>query len=192
VAQFFAALEDEWLRPLVYLDVATGLRHGELLGLRWSDLDLKAKTLTVRASLLEQNGRVIGLDSTKTDKDRVITLPESVVAELNTHRRELLARGLICEWVFPNRKKAPLLQGTVRRAFYRAAQKAGLPQIRVHDLRHTMATLLLKSGTNVKVVQERLGHGQVQVTLNTYAHVLPSMQDAAADTMDQLLKVKEQ
>ena len=93
--------------------------------------------------------------------------------------------------IFPSPKGTPLDQSNMDKVFKECLQEAGLPEIRFHDLRHTAATLMLQQGIHPKVVQERLGHSDISLTLNTYSHVLPSMQDEAAEKMDELLTLTD-
>jgi hypothetical protein len=119
----------------------------------------------------------------------VIDLPSSTVEALKQHRKEMAKEGNINGWVFCDTKGGPIRKSNLlRRSFKPLLALAELPPIRFHDLRHTAATLLLAEGIHPKVVQERLGHSQISLTLDTYSHVLPSMQRAAADKLDQFLE----
>lgn len=166
------------LCALWVLLVTTGLRIGEALGLRWDDLDLDARTLQVNRTL--SHGEV-GAPKTKGSRRRV-RLSKMAVSALKLHPRH-------SDWVFCTSRGTPLNSSNLRnRAWKELLKEAGLPaSTRIHDTRHSAATLLLGRGVPVKVVSEMLGHADVRITLSTYAHVLPDMQDGAADAVDDAL-----
>ena len=162
---------------------ATGLRRGELLGLRWDDLDLDGRTLTVRRALTFVDGEP-RFKRPKTSRTRTLRLDTTTLGFLALHR--VAAEGDACGLVF-NHEGEPIDPMTVTLAFRQAVARSGLPRIRLHDLRHTHATLLLAGGVPVKVVSERLGHATIALTLDIYAHVLPAMDGDAADRFGALL-----
>ncbi|GII94748.1 tyrosine-type recombinase/integrase [Sinosporangium siamense] len=182
-----------------YVLAMTGMRRGELLALRWRDLDLDAGTASIRRSVgvvrVKGQGTHLKEGNTKTAKPRVVDLDGATTAVLKALKRErgslalALARddALVFgtpegEWLHPERFSRTFKQHLDR--CRRALEKAGVeppPEIRLHDLRHTHATLLLAGGVPVKVVSERLGHASPTVTLTVYAHVMPGNQRAAAD-----------
>jgi len=182
-----AAHEDRF-HALYVLAVTTGLRQGELLGLQWGDVDLAAAVLHVRHALHEVAGR-LWLDEPKTAKARrTVDLSAVAVVALREHRERMLTEGYLQEFVFCDSDGGPVRKSNlVRRSFLPLLKRAGLQRIRFHDLRHTAATLLLLQGIHPKVVQERLGHSQISITLDTYSHVLPSMGREAAAKLDALL-----
>jgi integrase len=145
----------------------------------------------VQHTLSEVQGQ-IELAETKTAKgQRHVDLPHVAVRELIEHRDRMAAECHGADWVFCAGEGGPLRKSNVRRrSFLPLVRKAGVPVIRFHDLRHTAATLLLAQGVHPKIVQERLGHSQIAMTLDTYSHVLPSMQRDAADKLDALFAVK--
>lgn len=184
---FLKATEGDRLRPLYVLALATGMRQGELLALEWSDINSDAAFLTVRRSLEDING-TLRTKGTKTGKGRRVDLPAFALDALHAHRRAMLAEGHRTAVVFVDHDGGYLRRpNLLRRSFEPAIKAAGVPTIRFHDIRHTAATLLLEAGENVKVVSERLGHSSIKITLDTYAHVLPTMQKSAADRMQKLL-----
>jgi integrase len=193
--RFLEASKGERLEALFALGISTGMRQGELLALHWHDLDLDAGTLQVRFSVrLQQGSFVFSEPKTKHGKRKIILSPE-VVEVLRAHRVCQLQERLVAgtawtdqDLVFCNESGAPLDGILVYRwPFRRVLHKAGLPQIRFHDLRHTAATLMLLTGVPAKVVSEMLGHATVAITLDTYSHVQPSMQENATAAMRSVL-----
>jgi integrase len=175
----------------------TGARRGEALGLRWRDLDLAGG----RAAIVQTVQKIAGVTVVGTTKTaagrRVVALDAGLVALLRTHRREQAELRLLlgAGWrdnglVFPDHTGAPAAPESVSRAFRRAVLDLGLPLIRLHDLRHTWATLALQAKVHPKVVQERLGHSNIAVTLGIYSHVAPSLHDEAAETVAALVTRK--
>jgi integrase len=180
---------------LYVLAVATGLRRGELLGLRWDDVDLKRGTLRVGRALVREGGRHT-LGETKARRGRrQINLTPRTVNALKAHRKKQLEEkiklaGLYRDHglVFASGVGTPVNpENLVKRSFKPLLKHAGLPKIRFHDLRHTCATLLLGRGVHPKFVQELLGHATIAMTLDTYSHYLPSMGDQAAGAMESAL-----
>ncbi|MDQ3696220.1 MAG: site-specific integrase [Chloroflexota bacterium] len=180
------------LAALWRLALLCGLRRGELLGLRWDDIDLDRGSLAVRRTLSRGNGGTWELGQTKTTAGRrSVALPASCVAALRAHRdRQGFERQRLGEvwedhgFVFTNETGGPLHVNSLVVRYRRLIAAAGVPTIRFHDLRHTCATLLLAAGIHPKVVQERLGHSDISMTLNRYSHVMPGMQQQAADALD--------
>ncbi len=174
--------------------LTTGLRPGEALGLRWEDWE--GDRLRVQRSLTRTAKGGWMLAEPKTSRSRrSVTLPSSTSEALGAHRvnqaRERLQRGMGYQddgLVFCTAQGTPLdLPGVTRRHFHPILKAAGLERIRVYDLRHTCATLLLAAGEHPKIVSERLGHASVTLTLDTYSHVLPDMQESAAKKLEGLL-----
>jgi integrase len=175
------------LRSCWAVAATTGLRRGELLGLRWDDVDLDGQVISVKRSRVAA-GYSVSEGTPKSGRGRRVDLDPETVAVLRRHRaRQLEERMAWGEaWidtglVFTRENGEGLHPQTVSKAFERAVTRADVPVIRFHDLRHTHATLMLGAGVHPKVVQERLGHASIQITLDTYSHVMPGMQaDAAA------------
>ncbi len=188
VVRLLEAAKGDRLEALYILAVTTGLRQGELLGLQWEDVDLAGAALHVRHTLHELNGRLwIGEPKTRRARRRV-DLPAVAVAALRDHREGMTTEGRPDGLVFCDTLGGPLRKSNlVRRSFLPLLKRAGLPAIRFHDLRHTAATLLLAQGVHPKIVQERLGHSQISLTLDTYSHILPGMGREAASKLDALL-----
>ena len=180
--------------PLFLLALSTGMRSGELLGLEWQDVDLENKRISVRHTLINKTKT---LAEPKTARARrVIELSDLAVQALNEHKKnQAKIRLQASSWsstydlVFPTEIGTPFDHSHLtQRHFLPILKDAGLPRIRFHDLRHTAATLLLQAGEHPKVVQEMLGHSTISMTLDTYSHVLPSMQKEAAKKMNELLQ----
>jgi integrase len=177
-------------REAMYLvALKLGLRAGELRALRWSDIDMEAKTMTIEFSVATQNEVVWG--PTKSGEARTVRLSDGLIHSLSEHHaRQLTERMASQRWenpslVFPNTRGAILRHQMMHVAFKRDLEAAGLPkEIRFHDLRHTAATLLLRAGTSVNVVAKILGHSDPAMTLRRYSHALPDMQESAALAMD--------
>jgi integrase len=192
---FLEAVRGDRLEALYSVALAVGLRQGEALGLRWEDVDLGAGVIHVRKSLQRIDGRFQLLDPKSSRSRRTISLPAVVIDALRAHRdRQLAEKSLAGDhWtdlglVFTTPLGRPLDGSTVTHAFQRHLERAGLPRQRFHDLRHACASLLLAQGVNPRVVMEVLGHSQITLTLDTYSHVLPTLQADAAARMDALLR----
>ena len=194
VRTFLEASQSERLHGLFVTALHSGMRFGELLGLQWSEVDLKTGVISVSATLIEQGGKVLGRNEVKTAAGRrTVTLPPSAVGALRAHRARLLAEGLSgSEWVFPSEAGTPMHQRNVTKAFQRVMVAAGVPRIRFHDLRHTSATLMITNGVDVKTVSERLGHANAQITLQTYTHRTQASDSAAAGMLESLLAPRKE
>lgn len=194
------------LYPLYLTAVLTGMRQAELVGLQWEDVDLATGTVVVRRSMYRLGKKVVEKEP-KSGRTRTVLLPEACVEALRvlreSQRRVRLALdtcpdGMACRksacpgWhatglVFAQPNGKPLhADNVVRRDFRRVVERAGVPRIRFHDLRHVHATLLLRGGVNPRVVQERLGHSTAAFTLQTYAHLLPGWQREAVEAAERM------
>lgn len=186
LAAFLSAVANERLSAIWRLASMTGMRRGEIVGLRWGGVDLSAARLSVRHAVVAVGYEVV--ESTpKSHNARVIDLDAETVAQLRNHRARQEAEK--AEWgadyqdhdlVVAKENGGPIHPHTFSQAFERLIVKADLRPIRLHDLRHTHATLALKAGVPVKVISERLGHESPAFTLKQYAHVIPGMQAEAA------------
>ena len=190
---FLGAIAPHRLSPAFFLAAHTGMRRGEVLGLRWRDLDLDANRVAVRQALVSVAYEVSISDVKTGTSRRTIDIDADVVGVLRdwfktrTEEREG-TEPAADDLVFTKDDGSWLHPDTFSQLFDRTVARAKVPVISLHDLRHTHATLLLKAGVHVKVVSERLGHANVAFTMNVYQHVLPGMQAAAADAFSLLLR----
>jgi integrase len=191
---FVEFTRDDRLATAWLLLVTTGMRRGEVLGLTWQDVDLTNARLSVVRSLSIVNYHDVRLIPPKTAQGRrSIALDPATVAALQAHRvRQLEERLKWGAWngsdlVFAREDGTPIHPQRMSGWFEQLSRDAGLPRIRLHDLRHSYATAALAAGVPAKVVSERLGHASVLITLDTYSHILPSMQEDAASTVAKLI-----
>lgn len=193
VATLLRASEPTWLYLPVLVAVTTGMRRGELLGLRWSDIDLKAAWLTVNQSLERVKGKTVFKSPKTTTSRRTITLPALTIEALKEHRAtqavERLRLGLgKPELVFSHSEGSPMDPDSITKAFDRLIKAAGVRRITFHGLRHTHISHQLMDGVHVKIVSERAGHASVSTTLSVYAAFIPNMQADAAAGVDKWLR----
>jgi integrase len=189
--QFLGAAAEDRLYALYAVLIGCGLRLGEALGMTWPDVDLKRGTVTVRQQLCEVSGK-LWLQEPKTDRARrTVDTPGFVMDALHRHQEQMKHEGHLVNdrlLVFVDTEGHPLRRSNLRRrSFLALLSRAGLPRIRIHDLRHTAATLHLVQGTHPSVVQHMLGHARISITLDIYSHVLPRLGEEAARRMNALL-----
>lgn len=195
VARFLQAASEDRLHALYTLAVTAGLRLGELLGLRWSDINLDAGTLTVAQTLGYLGSKYFFGTPKSKASHRTIDLPTVTVADLRRWRREQEQERFLVDaaWEYPDlvfttTVGSPLNPSNVRsRSFLAILERADCPKIRFHDLRHTAATLMLAQGVQARVLQDVLGHADIRMTLGTYAHVLREQKKEAARKVDAFL-----
>ncbi|KQR27267.1 site-specific integrase [Deinococcus sp. Leaf326] len=180
---FLSAAEGHRYYALYYVALATGMRRGELLALRWADIDTVARTANVGRTAVYVGGKLRDSTPKTAAGNRVVSLGQDVLDILTTHR---LSFGY-GELIFGSRAGTYLNPSNVARAFERFCEQAGVPRIRFHDLRHTSASLLIRSNISVKVVSDRLGHADSSFTLRTYVHVFDDQRRAAALSLGQML-----
>jgi len=186
--------ERDRFEALYVLALTTGLRIGELLGLKWSDIDLDARRLRVSRQLQCSEGGLIFTEP-KAASRRTVDLPASTVEALKRHRKRQVEETLKAggayqdnDLVFAGDLGGPIgPEKVTQRAFKPLLKRAGLPEIRFHDLRHTFATLLLSRGVHPTYVQRALGHASVKITLDRFSHWMPSMGRATAEAIDAAL-----
>ena len=184
LTSFLREAKDSGVYELYYIDLLAGLRRGELLGLKWDDVDLKNGILHVRRQIMRQNGAVVEAPLKTKNSYRSIAIPADAVEVLKTQREKV---GCGSEYVFPSPTGGPISPDSVLHMLQRVLKRAGLPRIRFHDLRHTFATMALQNGVDVKTVSSMLGHYSAGFTLDTYAHVTTDAQMKAAQTMGNIL-----
>ena len=183
LASFFREARESGVFELYYLELATGLRRGELLGLKWEDVDLERGDLRVRRQVSRINGEVVEAPLKTKNAYRTLPLAEDTVSVLREQRRKVGNSP----WVFPSPNGGPISPDSVLHMLHRVLKRAGLPKVRFHDLRHTFATLALQNGVDVKTVSGMLGHFSAGFTLDTYAHITSAAQRQAAQTMGSVL-----
>ena len=182
---FLEAVKNHQYSLIYLIAIYTGMRQAEILGIHKEDIDLENGVINVKHQVQPIRGKGLVVTQVKTEKSkRPVTLPETILTHLRTHL-EAIDNGLIFTASKGNTNSA-IWNRNLYRHFKKTIEKLGLPDVTFHSLRHFHATLLLQAGTNPKVVQERLGHSSVLLTLDTYSHVMPNLQEEAA------LKVEEQ
>ncbi len=198
--EFLEAIKGHRLEAFYSVAMAIGLREGEGLGVQWQDIDLALGTLAVRRSIrrvklpYEEKGRLLVREPKRRSR-RTINLPQIAISALYAHRarqaqerEEAGDRWQETGYVFTTTIGTPLDPRNVAEEFHKILATSGLARIRLHDLRHTAATLLLAQGVHPRVVMDLLGHSQIAVTMNTYSHVVPELRKEAAAQMDAILK----
>jgi len=176
-----------------HLAIMTGMRQGEILGLRWQDVDLEGSILRITQTL-SHDGKEFVQGAKTASGIRTIALPPETIVALKSHRhvtsQERLMLGEMYQvsgLVVCTSKGTKMPPRSLSTVWTSLLEKSDLPKIRFHDLRHTHASLMLKMGVNAKVVSERLGHSSIQITLDTYSHLLPNMQEDAANGLGQMI-----
>lgn len=169
---------------LFLLSLTTGMRQGEIFGLRWDAVDLQSSSIYVRVSLTRDRANQAILSAPKASRKRRIDVGNTLNRLLEQHKRRCLSET----WVFTDIGGEPLHKDRFTRSvFHPLLRDAGIERIRFHDLRHTSATLALSSGINVKVLAERLGHSSAKMTLDVYTRALPTLQRDAATRMERMI-----
>jgi integrase len=184
--RFLDMTKDDRLAAAWALLLTRGLRRGELCGLCWDSVDLEAKTVTISRTRIVVDGKAVESSPKTASSRRSVPLDDLLVARLKAHRARQAAERLIAgsayddgDYLFTNELGRPYHPDWISDRFEQLVQASGLDRIRLHDTRHTAATLMLASGVPTKVVSEMLGHGSITITLAVYAHVLPGMSEEA-------------
>ncbi len=193
INKFLKVAEGHRYYSVFYIAIMTGLRQGELLGLRWEDVDLKQRVLHVR-QILEHDGKSFKEGAKTKSSVRSIAISSSVKSLLLQHKdrldseRDYLGKDYTnLNLVMCTEKGTPINPRNLIRAFKQLSEIADLPRIRFHDLRHTHATLMISQNEPMKLIADRLGHSKISTTMDTYGHLLPNMQRDASDRLDRTL-----
>ncbi len=198
VSLFLETAKDSQYYALFHTVLFTGIRRSEVLALRWCDIDMENCQLSISRSMHQLKDRSFVFTKPKSSKSqRTIALSPSSIAVLSEHyekqKLERMMQGIDVnddDSVFCHPDRKPLRPNTISRAWANLAKHAGVKVIRFHDARHTHASLMLKQGIHPKVVQERLGHSSIAITLDTYSHVAPGLQESAANRFDEAISAK--
>src|SRR6266508_744128 len=192
--KFLEAIKGDPLETVFHVALSLGLREGEILGLRWQDVDLDKRIVHVRCSL-QRIDKKLRLVEPKTEKSkRTLPIPDSLLSSLRAHRTKQLEDKLAAgaEWqenglAFTTSRGTPLSARNVIRSYHRLLAKGKLKRRRFHDLRHSCATFLLAKNIPARTVMDILGHSNISLTMNTYSHVMPEMLRDAADAMNEVM-----
>ena len=169
---------------MYYIELATGLRRGELLGLKWQDIDWKNGIIKVRRQVARVDGQIVEAPLKTKNSYRAVTISQQAIEVLKEQKRKTNDA-----YVFPSPNGGPISPDSVNNMLKRVLERAGIPKVRFHDLRHTFATIALQNGVDIKTVSGMLGHFSAGFTLDTYAHVTTSAQKEAAQTMGNVLSM---
>ena len=183
LTSFLQEAKDSRVFEMYYVELATGLRRGELLGLKWEDIDFEHGNLRVKRQVARINGEVVEAPLKTKNAYRTLPLAEDTIQVLKQQKKKTGSSP----WVFPSPTGGPISPDSVLHMLHRVLKRAGLPRVRFHDLRHTFATLALQNGVDIKTVSGMLGHFSAGFTLDTYAHVTTAAQKEAARTMEKVL-----
>ncbi|HEY9899194.1 MAG TPA: site-specific integrase [Pantanalinema sp.] len=195
VLTFLESIKGDRLEVLYSLVVATGLRQGEALGLTWDDVDFQAGVIRIRNNLQWIEGQFKLVDVKTARSRRTLAVPDVIMKSLKQHRAKQAAEKLrsgaawkdTLKLVFTTPTGAPIHASNITHHFQRLLADLGLPRQRFHDLRHCCASLLIAENTNMKLVSDHLGHSQIGITMDLYAHVLPDTKREVAKTMNSIL-----
>ena len=185
LTSFLREAKESGVFEMYYIELATGLRRGELLSLKWSDIDLEHGNLRVQRQIVRIDGEIVEAPLKTKNAYRTLPLSTDAVDVLKEQKKKCGNS----QYVFPSPTGGPISPDSVLHMLHRVLKRAGLPKVRFHDLRHTFATLALQNGVDIKTVSGMLGHFSAGFTLDTYAHVTTSAQKEAANTMGGVLRV---
>lgn len=188
IAKLLVAIDSSRFRIPILLALSTGMRRGEICGLRWEDFDADRCLLTINRSIAETSAGY-HVKHTKTDKPRQVLLSEELVSELETWRAIQEERGYTDRWICRNAHGNLLMPKLFGLRFRRLCRSVGV-EVTLHGLRHTQATNLIMAGVPVRIVAERLGHSTVRTTQDVYTHVMPSDQRQAVEVIERMLRRK--
>ncbi len=180
---FFREAKATGVYEMYYIELATGLRRGELLGLKWDDIDIKNGVIRVQRQVARINGEIVEAPLKTKNSYRNVSIGPDAIEVLEAQKAKVGDSG----YVFPSPNGGPISPDSVLNMLHRVLERAGLPKMRFHDLRHSFATLALQNGVDIKTVSGMLGHFSAGFTLDTYAHVTTAAQKEAANTMGNVL-----
>ena len=178
--------KEDGMLEMMLIDLSSGMRRGELLGLKWKDLNFKTRELHIKRSVVLIEGKInVTALKTKSSK-RTIILPENVIQVLKRYKKEMPIES---EWIFPSpiKENMPRDPSAVRKKFSRVLERAGCKHVRLHALRHTFATMALQYGLDIKTLSSTIGHASVDVTIDTYSHATEKTRFDAADKIDSFI-----
>ena len=183
LTSFLREAKDSGVFEMYYVELATGLRRGELLGLKWEDLDFEHENLRIKRQIARINGEIVEAPLKTKNAYRTLPLAEDTIAVLKQQKKKVGSS----HWVFPSPTGGLISPDSVIHMLHRVLKRAGLPRVRFHDLRHTFATLALQNGVDIKTISGMLGHFSAGFTLHTYAPVTTAAQKEAAKTIGKVL-----
>ena len=181
---FLAEAKATGVYEMYYIELATGLRRGELLGLKWQDIDWKNAIIKVRRQIARVDGQIVETPLKTKNSYRTVTISPQAIEVLKQQKAKTHD-----QYVFPSPNGGPISPDSVNNTLKRVLARAGIPKVRFHDLRHTFATIALQNGVDIKTVSGMLGHFSAGFTLDTYAHVTTAAQKEAAQTMGNVLSM---
>ncbi len=181
---FLNEAKETGVYEMYYIELATGLRRGELLGLKWQDIDWKNGIIKVRRQVARVDGEIVEAPLKTKNSYRAVTISQQAIEVLKAQKAKTND-----EYVFASPNGGPISPDSVNNMLKRVLARAGIPKVRFHDLRHTFATIALQNGVDIKTVSGMLGHFSAGFTLDTYAHVTTSAQKEAAETMGNILNL---
>ena len=181
---FLAEARATGVYEMYYIELATSLRRGELLGLKWQDIDWKNGIIKVRRQIARVDGQIVEAPLKTKNSYRTVTISPQAIDVLKQQRAKTHD-----QYVFPSPNGGPISPDSVNNMLKRVLARAGIPKVRFHDLRHTFATIALQNGVDIKTVSGMLGHFSAGFTLDTYAHVTTAAQKEAAQTMGNVLSM---
>ena len=185
LTSFLREAKETGVYEMYYIELATGLRRGELLGLKWDDIDMVNGTIRVQRQVARIDGEIVKAPLKTKNSYRNVSIGPDAIEVLKEQKKKVGDS----EYVFPSPNGGPISPDSVLNMLHRVLERAGLPKIWFHDLRHTFATLALQNGVDIKTVSGMLGHFSAGFTLDTYAHVTTSAQKEAAQTMGNILSL---
>ena len=184
LTSFLREAKETGVYEMYYIELATGLRRGELLGLKWSDIDWKNGIIKVRRQVARVDGQIVEAPLKTKNSYRTVSISPQAVEVLKAQKAKTND-----EYVFPSPNGGPISPDSVNNMLKRVLERAGIPKVRFHDLRHTFATIALQNGVDIKTVSGMLGHFSAGFTLDTYAHVTTTAQKEAANTIGNVLSI---